>query len=89
MIGVNVDTTKRGLVRGKVIYSQWRAGCIGEHLAKDDNCLEVGIAYTLWHRHDEPPEVVERELSRLIRTYQSFNGCDGLQFGYEYRDYRK
>lgn len=85
---MKVDTSKKMLVRGYVIYGQWRTGCLSMDRAKDDNCLEVGVAYTFWHRHDEDPEIVEGELDRLQKCYTSFCGWDGLMVGFEYRDYQ-
>lgn len=82
-----VDTSKVGLVRGYVIYSQWRAGCLGMDEAKDDNRIDVGVAYTLWHRHDEDPRVVENELMQLHNCYSHFKDWDGSMIGFEYRPY--
>ena len=84
---MKVDTNMVGLVRGYVIYSQWRAGCISMKEAKDDNNVRVGIAYTLWHRHDEDPTIVENELNKLSKLYMSFHDCDGEMLGFEYRPY--
>ena len=84
---MKVDTSKVGLVRGYVVYSQWRAGCISLDRAKDDDCIEVGVAYTLWHRHDDDPAQVEAELEALTRFYTRCRDCDGAMFGFEYREY--
>lgn len=84
---MKVDTSKVGLVRGYVIYSQWRAGCIGMEEAKNDDNVCVGVAYTLWHRHDEDPSIVENELQQLQRCYQRFKDWDGSMMGFEYRPY--
>lgn len=86
---MKVDSSKVGLVRGVYIFSQWRAGCISEELAKDDNCFNVGIAYTPWHRHDDDPTIVEGELEALHRCYSKFNDCDGAMMRFEYRPYTK
>lgn len=86
---MKVDTTKKMLVRGYVVYSQWRAGCISLDRAKDENCVEVGVAYTLWHRHDDDPARVEAELEALAKFYMSFKDCDGLMYGFEYKDYER
>ena len=84
---MKVDTSKVGLVRGVLVYSQWRAGCIGIEKAKDDNCLDVGVAYTLWHRHDEDPAIVEQEFEKLYRCYRSFRDSDTFMMYFEYRPY--
>jgi len=86
---MKVDTSRVGLVRGYVIYGQWRAGCIGLEEAKDDNNVRVGVAYTLWHRHDDNPSDVENELERLVKLYTRCRECDGAMMGYEYRPYSK
>lgn len=86
---MKVDTSKKCLVRGCLVYSQWRAGCISMDRAKDDDCLEVGVAYTPWHRHDEDPEIVEKELDALFKCYSGFKSWEGCLMGFEYRDYRK
>ena len=84
---MKVDTSKVGLVRGYIIYSQWRAGCIGMEEARDDDNVRVGVAYTPWHRHDDDPLIVENELSKLVKLYMSFKESDGAMFGFEYRPY--
>ena len=86
---VSVKKGNDKLVRGYIIYSQWRAGCVGIDEAKDENNLEVGIAYTLWHRHDEDPAIVESELEALEKCYSRFKDWDGSLLGFEYRDYRR
>ena len=86
---MKVDTSKIGLVRGCLIYSQWGAGCIGLDEAKDDNNIEVCIAHTPWHRHDDNPAIVERELKQLADLYRSFRDTESSMMWYEYRDYRK
>ena len=85
---MKVDTTKVGLVRGVVIYSQWRTGQLSIERAKDDGCHDVGVAYTLWHRHDEDPRIVENELERLSRLYGSFKECDARMEYFEYAPYK-
>ena len=86
---MKVDTSKVGLVRGYLIYSQWRAGRISMEDAKDEDNVRVGIAYTMWHRHDEDPTVVENELNRLSRCYATFDAYEGAMIGFEYKDYSK
>ena len=86
---MKVDTSKIGLVRGYVIYSQWRPGCIGMEEAKDENNVQVGVAYTPWHRHDEDPTIVEKELKQLMNCYSHFKDWDGGMIGFEYRSYSK
>lgn len=86
---MKVDRTKVGLVRGVVIYSQWGSGRIGIEDAKDENNVCVGVAYTMWHRHDENPSVVERELERLGNLYTSFDACDAAMMGFEYKEYKQ
>lgn len=86
---MKVDTSRVGLVRGYVIYSQWGAGCVGMEQAKDENNVRVGVAYTLWHRHDDNPSDVESELERLVRYYMRCKDCNGAVSGYEYRPYDK
>ena len=88
MLNLKPDTEKKCLVRGYVVYSQWREGLIGVDVAKDDNHPNVGIAYTLWHRHDENPDAVEHELNQLYNVYSRFLDCDAMMLGYEYRDYK-
>lgn len=83
------DSNRKQLVRGYLVYSQWRAGLIGLDQAKDDECLDVGVAYTHWHRHDEDPMKVAKELNRLYQCYSDFDGYEGCAFGYEYRDYKR
>ena len=87
MIRPKEDNKK--LVRGYVIYTQWRAGRSGMDFAKDPNELTCDVAYTFWHRHDEDPQNVVNELQLLIKCYSQFKQYEGLQIGYEYRDYRK
>ena len=87
MIRPNEDNNK--LVRGYVIYTQWRGGCNSMDLAKDPNELTCDVAYTFWHRHDEDPDIVVHELELLLKCYGQFKGYEGCQIGYEYRDYRK
>lgn len=82
-----VDTSKKQLVRGYVVYAQWRAGCISMERAKDENIIDVGVAYTPYHRHDEDPTIVETELERLSKLYMSFKDIGGLMMGFEYKDY--
>lgn len=77
------------LVRGVVIYSQWRAGCISMERAKDDETLDVTAVYTPWHRHDDDLGIVDDELERLARLVLSFKGVESASLSYEYRDYRK
>ena len=84
---MKVDTSKVGLVRGYVIYSQWRAGCIGMDQAKDENNINVNVAYTPWHRHDEDPTIVEKELKQLLNCYSQFQDFEGAMMGFEYRPY--
>lgn len=84
---MKVDTTQKKLVRGYVVYSQWRAGCISMDGAKDEKNIKVGVAYTPWHRHDECPAVVEAELTKLQKLYSSFQATDSMMMGFEYRDY--
>lgn len=84
---IKVDTSKTGLVRGYYIYAQWGAGCIGMDEAKDENNVRVGIAYTLWHRHDDDPQKVEKELEALTRIYGKFRDSEGGMMGFEYRPY--
>ena len=79
---------KKGLVRGYVVYSQWRAGCLGLDISKDENNIEVGVAYTHWHRHDYHPEKVGEELNALFKCYSGFDEYEGCLIGYEWRDYR-
>lgn len=86
---MKVDTSKKCLVRGYVVYSQWRAGCISMERAKDDNVTDVGVAYTPWHRHDEDPAIVEKELDQLCKFYMDFADTDGAMLGFEYKDYRR
>ena len=86
---MKVDTTKVGLVRGYLIFSQWRAGCIGLEEAKDEDNVRVHVAYTPWHRHDEDPAIVEKELKQLSRCYSSFESYEGCMLGFEYRPYSK
>lgn len=87
---MKVDTTKNGFVRGYIIYSQWRAGCIGIDEAKDDNNIKVGIAYTLWHRLDEKDvQKVEMELHSLLKCYEKMDDWEGASLGFEYRDFTK
>lgn len=87
---MKVDTTKKGLVRGYIVYSQWRAGCIGIDEAKDDNNVNVGIAYTMWHRlDDDDVQKVEMELEALLKCYEKMDAWDGAMLGFEYRDFSK
>ena len=86
---MKVDTSRVGLVRGVLIFSQWRAGRIGIEEAKDENNVRVNVAYTPWHRHDEDPTIVERELDRLFSCYSSFRSYEGCTMGFEYRPYNK
>lgn len=86
---MKVDTSRVGLVRGVLIFSQWRAGCIGIEEAKDENNVRVNVAYTPWHRHDEDPAIVERELDRLYRCYSSFRSYEGCTMYFEYRPYNE
>lgn len=83
------DTTKKGLIRGALVWATDNPGCIGINQAKDENNLHVGVAYTPWHRHDEDPEIVERELASLHRVYASFQNWSGGLMWYEYRSYSK
>lgn len=76
-----------GLVRGYVIYSR-NAGRISMEDAKDENNLNVGVAYTMWHRHDENPEAVMHEMEKLTECYMRMHGCDGVLRGFEYREYK-
>lgn len=87
MVRVRANNTQ--LVRGYVIYGQWGAGCIGIDQAKDENNINVGVAYTLWHRHDEDPAIVEHELEALERCYSHFKAWEGNILGFEYRNYRR
>lgn len=86
---MTVDKSKNCLVRGYVVYGQWRAGSIGLDLALDPECVSVGVAYTLWHRTDEPNinDVLEAELKDLTHCYTKLRECDGALLGYEYRPY--
>ena len=86
---MKVDTSKVGLVRGYLIYAQWRAGRISIEDAKDEDNVCVGVAYTPWHRHDEDPSKVEDELNMLSRCYATFDSYEGAMLGFEYKEYRK
>lgn len=85
---MKVDTSKVGLVRGYFVYAQWRAGCISMDRAKDEDNMNVGVAYTPWHRHDDDPKIVEDELDRLVKLYSGFRDCEGGMIGFEYRPYK-
>lgn len=74
------------MVRGKIAVAFNRSGSISfdrEDAEKRGNV----IAYTPWHRHDDL-KAVEKEISSLSRMYGSFDGCDGMMFDYEYKDYK-
>lgn len=86
---MKVDMNHKGLVRGVVIYSQWRAGCVSLERAKDDNDPSVGVAYTPWHRHDEDPSAVEGEMVRLSRFYTGLREVDACSMYFEYRPYSR
>lgn len=86
---LKVDSSKVGLVRGVYIFSQNRAGCIGIDQAKDENNLDVSVAYTPWHRHDDHPEKAAEELEEIHRCYRRFNSYDGALMYLEYHDYKK
>ena len=83
------DTTKPGLIRGRIIYSTRHAGALGIREAHDESNLNVGVAYTFWHRHDEDPKLIEQELEKLRRCYESFRDSGSYMIGYEYREYTK
>lgn len=85
---MKVDTSKVGLVRGVLVFSQWGAGRISMEDAKDDDNICVHVAYTPWHRHDEDPFTVEAELEKLYRCYRSFRDFDGCMLNFEYRPYK-
>ena len=57
--------------------------------AMNKDIPEVDIAYTHWHRHDVDPYIVESELEKLRKCYESFEEYEGCMIGYEYRDYKK
>lgn len=86
---VEIDTTKKCLIRGYVVYADRQAGCVSVDLAKNPECLDVMIAYTPWHRHDDNLELLHNEIEKLISCYSSFNSCGGLMYGVEYHDYRR
>lgn len=86
---MKVDTSKKQLVRGYVIYAQWGFPCISMERAKDEKLNFVNVAYTPYHRHDDDPTIVETELERLSNLYGDFNDIDGLMMGFEYKDYSK
>lgn len=83
------DSSKTGLVRGYYVYATRYAGCIGLEMAKDENNLDVGVAYTYWYRCDEDPSIVEEELDRIVRCYNKASKCAGGIIGYEYRPFKK
>jgi hypothetical protein len=86
---MTVDKSKHCLVRGYVVYGQWGSSCIGLDLALDSKNVRVGVAYTLWHRTDEPKidDVLESELNNLAHCYTRLRECDGVLCSYEYRPY--
>lgn len=86
---MKVDTSRKELVRGYVIYSQWRASRIGLEEAKDENNISVNVAYTPWHRHDDDPAIVEKELKQLLDCYSRFHDFEGAMMGFEYRPYSR
>ena len=86
---IKPNTYKKGLIRGYVIYAESQAGCISMDAAKDENNIYVGIAYTLWHRHDDDPNIVMNELDRLQKCYSSFHDYAGGMLGYEYKPYSR
>lgn len=86
---LKVDTNRKALVRGYYVFSQWRAGCISMEKALDPNCIEVSVAYTPWHRHDDDPLAVIRELNAIVRCYSRFETHEGGMMGLEYKEYRK
>lgn len=88
-IMVKVDRSKIGLVRGYFVYSQWRAGMISMEKAVDPYCIDVNVAYTPWHRHDDNPYKVENELEELVDFYSHFDDYEGGMMGFEYREYSK
>lgn len=78
----------KGLVRGYVVYSTHRAGCTSMERALDPECWDNGVAFTPYHRHDENPETIARELEKLEFLYASFRDVGGMMVGYEYRPYK-
>lgn len=76
------------LVRGRIIFGQWRSGCISLDRAKDDNVTECTVVYTPWHSHDDLEEV-DKELAALQRLVGSFRDVDGAMIDYEYKKYRE
>ena len=77
-----------GLVRGYVVYGTHRAGYISMERALDPECWDVGVAFTPYHRHDDDPEIVARELRALETVYMGFHDVGGMMVGYEYRPYK-
>ena len=77
-----------GLVRGRIICGTHRAGCVSLDLALDPECTDCIVAYTPYHRHDDDPEIVARELRALETVYMGFHDVGGMMVGYEYRPYK-
>lgn len=86
---IEVDRTKKCLVRGYFVYADRQAGCIGFEQAKDEKNFNVGVAYTMWHRTDDDFGVkqVQTELEAIARVYGRFHDFAGGMYGYEYRDF--
>lgn len=67
-----------------------RVGLVRGVVEVDDRYGETAIAYTFWHRHDEPDRdtKVSNEVESLIRAYKTMSWCS-MVVRSEWRDYRK
>ena len=73
---------KPQMVRGVVVVGSIYSGYVG---LDNENCA---IAKTLWYRHDDDLDELERDLRALQRLLMRSSKASGAIVSYEYRDYK-
>ena len=73
---IRIDKEKRGLVRGVL------------EITPDRQQFEDVVAYTMWHRHDEPElgNVLTAEVNRLCKVYMTMK-VESVAIHTEWREY--
>lgn len=71
------------MVRGVVVAGSRYGGLVSRD---NDDCA---VARTLWYRHDDDLDVLERELEALSQIFMKSWKCDGVMISYEYKNYRE
>lgn len=87
---MEIDTTKKGLYRGKILIFSRYASCHSfdpERIEKNGDA----VAYGFWHRHDEKDvsEVINKELEAIHSAYRNNWQASGAMFSWDYKEYKR